>query len=101
MAKLNDRENAFENKFAHDEKLNFKIDARCAKLFGLWAAAALSYAGDIISANIEKPGFQHIMPKIKADLAAKGVEITDHSLQSELERIREDAKDQILDESGS
>ncbi len=107
MAKLNDRENAFENKFAHDEKLNFKIEARSAKLFGLWAAekqglsgdTALSYASDIISANIEKPGFKHVIPKVRADLTAKGVDISDHALQTELERIQEEAKDQILNET--
>jgi hypothetical protein len=107
MSKLNDRENAFENKYAHDEKLNFKIDARAAKLFGLWAAekqglsgdAALAYAGDIITANIEKPGSKNILPKVQADLKAKGVEITDHALQTEYENIREDATDQIMHET--
>jgi hypothetical protein len=107
MSKLNDRENAFENKFAHDEKINFKIEARSAKLFGLWAAekqglsgeAALAYAGEIISANIEKPGFRHILPKVKADLAAKGTEISDHMLTEELHRISEEAKEQILTET--
>lgn len=107
MSKLNERENAHESKFAHDEKLNFKIEARSAKLFGLWAAekqgltgdAALGYAGDVISANIEKPGFTHVIPKVKADLTAKGVDISDHMLQTELERIQEEARDQILSET--
>lgn len=107
MSKLNERENAFENKFAHDEKINFKIEARSAKLLGLWAAekqgltgdAAQGYAGDIISANIEKPGLKYVLPKIKADLKAKGVEISDHMLEVELQRINEEAKEQILSEN--
>jgi hypothetical protein len=107
MSKLTDRENAFENKFAHDEKMNFKIEARTAKLFGLWAAekqgltgdAALAYAGDIITANIEKPGVKNILPKVKADLVAKGVQITDHTLQSEFDNISETAREQILSET--
>jgi hypothetical protein len=107
MSKLTDRENAFENKFAHDEQINFKVEARSAKLFGLWAAekqgltgdAALAYAGDVISANIEKPGFRHILPKVKADLAAKGVAISDHMLSAEVDRISEEAREQILSET--
>ncbi len=107
MSKLNDRENAFENKFAHDEKMNFKIEARSAKLFGLWAAKkmgltgddALSYAGDIISANIENPGIKHVLPKVQADLKAKGVDISDHMLQVEFQKIGEEAKEQVLTEN--
>lgn len=107
MSKLGERENAHESKYAHDEKINFKVDARAAKLFGLWAAEkqglsgdeAKAYAGEIISANIEKPGFQHILPKVKADLKARGVEITDHAIQTEFEDIREEARDQILSET--
>ena len=33
-----DRERAFESKWAHDEELRFKIVARRNKLLGLWAA---------------------------------------------------------------
>ena len=107
MSKLNERENAFESKYAHDEKINFKIDARCAKLFGLWAAekqglsgdSAMAYASDVISANIEKPGFQHILLKVKDDLATKSINVSDHMLKTELENIREEAREQILSET--
>ena len=38
MSTFDDRENAFENKFAHDEEMKFKAVARTNKLIGLWAA---------------------------------------------------------------
>lgn len=107
MSKLNDRENAFENKYAHDEKMNFKIEARSAKLFGLWAAEkmglsgddARGYAGEIVGAHVEKPGFKNFSSKIKADMAAKGVEMSDHMLQVEFEKVQEEARDQLMNEA--
>ncbi len=38
MTSFEDRENAFEGKFAHEEKMDFAVEARCSKLFGLWVA---------------------------------------------------------------
>jgi len=38
MSGFDDRENAFENKFAHDAEMQFKAEARRNKLVGLWAA---------------------------------------------------------------
>ena len=45
MTGFTDRETAFENKFAHDEELKFKAEARRNKLVGLWAAELLGKAG--------------------------------------------------------
>ena len=39
------REQAFEQKFAHDEELKFKGLARCNKLVGNWAAEKLGLKG--------------------------------------------------------
>ncbi|MEM8776961.1 MAG: ATPase inhibitor subunit zeta, partial [Pseudomonadota bacterium] len=38
MSTFDDRENAFENMYAHDEEMKFKAEARRNKLVGLWAA---------------------------------------------------------------
>ena len=46
MTTFDDRENAFENKFAHDEEMKFKAEARCNKMLGLWAAELLGKSGD-------------------------------------------------------
>src|SRR5262249_32493456 len=107
MSEMNNREKAFENKFVHDEKINFKIEARTAKLFGLWVAektglsgdAALAYAADMINANLDEPGFRDILAKAKGDLKAKNIQISDHMLEKELNKIGEEAKKQVLTES--
>ena len=46
MSTFDDRENAFENKFAHDAEMQFKADARRNKLLGLWAADLMGKSGD-------------------------------------------------------
>ena len=45
MATFDQRKDAFENKFAHDEELRFKAMARRNKLLGLWAAEKLGKSG--------------------------------------------------------
>ena len=46
MTTFDDRENAFENKFAHDAEMQFKAEARRNKLLGLWAADLMGKSGD-------------------------------------------------------
>ena len=46
MSTFDDRERAFENKFAHDEEMLFKATARRNKLAGLWAADLMGLSGD-------------------------------------------------------
>lgn len=107
MSNINDRGTAFENKFVHDEKINFKIEARACKLLGLWAAEklsltgddALAYAADAIEANLEEPGFHDILRKIKSDFEAKKVEVSEHTLQTQLTKLIEQAKGQIITEN--
>ena len=46
MSTFDERESAFENKFAHDAEMQFKAEARRNKLLGLWAAELLGKSGD-------------------------------------------------------
>ncbi len=106
MSGFNDREKDFENKYAHDEKMSFKIEARCSKLFGLWIAGKLGlsgseaqdYAMEVVSANLELPGFDDVLMKVTGDLAAKKIDISDHILKVELEKALEEARKQVLSE---
>ena len=50
MASMDDREKAFENKFAHDEELKFRAMARRNKMLGLWAAEKLGKTGEAAEA---------------------------------------------------
>ncbi|MAE52440.1 MAG: hypothetical protein CMH27_11595 [Micavibrio sp.] len=94
MTAFDDRKDAFESKFAHDEKLSFDLEAKCSKLFGLWAAEQLgleageaeSYAKEVVMANLEEAGFDDIIRKVRADFDQKGVEISDHVININLEK---------------
>lgn len=77
MTTFNDRENAFESKFAHDAELQFRVMARRDKLTGLWAARALglegeaaqTYARSIVAADMAEAGDEDVVRKLAADLA--------------------------------
>ncbi len=79
MSTFDDRENAFENKFAHDEAMKFKAEARTNKLLGLWAAGLLgksgddaeSYAKEVVKADFEEAGHEDVVRKLVADLGDK------------------------------
>ena len=102
-----DRQKGFENKWAHDEELRFKVFARRNKLLGLWAAEkqglsgaeAEAYARQVVAADFEKPGDDDVFDKVKADLAAKAVDVSDHSLRRTMEELLETAKEQIRTEA--
>lgn len=84
MTSFDDRQRAFEAKFAHDMELQFKAVARRNKLTGLWAAgllgragqAAEDYAMDVIRADFEEAGHEDVFRKLKADLAGLTDEAT-------------------------
>ena len=79
MTTFNDRENAFENKVAHDAEMQFKADARRNKLVGLWAAGLLGKSGDeaneyaltVVMADLEEAGIEDVVRKVAADLEGK------------------------------
>ncbi len=103
MTTFDNRKDGFENKFAHEQKLDFAIEARLSKLFGLWAAEKIglsganaeTYAGDVVAANLEEPGFLDILRKVRADFDEKGLDISNHVLEVELEKCMEKARQQI------
>lgn len=76
MTTFDDRESAFENKFAHDEEMAFRAQARCNKLLGLWAAEILGksgeeaeqYAKEVVLADFEEAGHEDVVRKVAADL---------------------------------
>ncbi|MFL5238505.1 MAG: DUF1476 domain-containing protein [Rhizomicrobium sp.] len=102
-----DRERAFESKWAHDEELRFKIVARRNKLLGLWAAeqmgisgeAAQEYAKGVVRADFEEPGHEDVVRKLQRDFQAKNVARSDHAIRVKMEDLLQVATDQILNET--
>jgi hypothetical protein len=100
MSTFDNREQAFENKYAKDEEFRFKVNAKAVKLFGLWAAgqlgktgdAAAAYADEVVDSDFDEPGIQDVLRKVKKDFAAKGVETSDHKLETQFQLHLNEAK---------
>ena len=103
MTTFDDRENAFENKFAHDAELQFKAEARRNKLAGLWAAGLLgksdaeaaAYASEVVMADFEEAGDADVVRKLAADLGSLADEAT---IRAKLEECLAEAKHQLMTE---
>ena len=108
MTTFDDRERAFEKKFAHDEELRFKSTVRRNKLLGLWAAEKLglagaeaeSYAKDVVRADFQQPGDEDIVAKLRADFDAKGVAQSDDQIRLVMLEMMANAVRQIESEGG-
>ncbi|MEM6578709.1 MAG: DUF1476 domain-containing protein [Pseudomonadota bacterium] len=103
MSTFDERENAFENKFAHDEEMNFKAEARRNKLVGLWAAellgktgdAAEAYAKEVVLADFEEAGYEDVVRKVAGDLG----DLADaDTIRAKLDEMHAVAKDQLMKE---
>ncbi|WP_210485338.1 DUF1476 domain-containing protein [Microvirga antarctica] len=103
MAGFDERKNAFENKFAHDEELRFKATARRNKLFGLWVAEQLgktgaeadAYAKSVVLADFEEAGDADVLRKVQADLTAAGKPVDPTELAAALNARLQQAVDEI------
>ncbi len=106
MTQFDNREKAFESKYAHDQELQFKVMARRNKLLGRWAAeqmgltgdAVTQYAIEVVKSDFQEAGDHDVFRKVKADLDAKQVSVTEHRLRKEMDDLMTVAKQQIADE---
>ena len=104
MASFEDRENAFENKYAHDAEMQFKAEARRNKLLGLWAAGlmgksgddAANYAKEVVKADFEEAGDEDVFRKVAADLGDAADEAT---IRAQMVAFMTEAKSQIISET--
>ena len=95
MTTFDKREEAFEQKFAHDEEIAFKARMRRNKLIGLWAAEKLgltgaqaqAYAGEVVTAGLDPSGGEAVPSKLRKDFDAKGVVQSDHQIRRTLEEL--------------
>jgi hypothetical protein len=106
MTTFDDRERHEETRFKHDQELAFKARNRGNRIFGMWIAeqlglsgdAATNYAKDVVLVDFEMPGDDDVLTKVKADLAAKSIEVSDHVLKKHLQESRDLAAQQIKTE---
>jgi hypothetical protein len=99
MTTFDDRERAFETKFAHDEEMKFRVIARRNRLLGMWAAGQMglseaeadAYAKDVVRADFEEAGDEDVIRKVLGDLTSAG-KVGDLDA-----RVRDAGADQLLD----
>ena len=104
MTTFDDRENAFENKYAHDAEMQFKAEARRNKLLGLWVAELLGksgsdaedYAKEVVKADFEEAGHEDVYRKVAGDLGDKADEAT---IRAKMDSCLVEAKRQLMEES--
>ncbi len=105
MTTFDDRENAFENMFAHDEEMAFRVSARRNKLLGLWAAQKMgltaeeadSYAKSVVQADFEEAGDEDVIRKLLGDLTAAGIETDDGEIRDALATCTVEARRQLME----
>ncbi len=101
MTTFDDRESGFEAKFAHDEEMQFKAQARSNKLLGLWAAGlmgkdgdeAAAYAVEVIKSDFEEAGDEDVYRKVSGDLGDKADEAT---IRAKMVECLAEAKSQLM-----
>ncbi|MGK2739320.1 DUF1476 domain-containing protein [Tepidicaulis sp. LMO-SS28] len=103
MPSFEERERAYENKFAHDAELRFKAQARRNKLLGLWAAGVMgktgadaeAYAQDVVKADLEEAGEEDVFRKVRADFDAAGIDQSDHQIRRQMAELLVEAAEQL------
>lgn len=104
MSSFDERQNAFENKYAHDAEMQFKAEARRNKLLGLWAAELLgksgddaeAYAKEVVKSDFEEAGDEDVYRKVSGDLGDAADEAT---IRAQMKSLLAEAKAQIMDEA--
>jgi hypothetical protein len=105
MTTFDDRERAFETRFAHDEEMKFRIIARRNRLLGEWAARLMSlsdaeteaYAKDVVRADFEEAGDEDVIRKVLGDLTTAGVDCDDAKIREQLAHKEHEARRQIIE----
>ena len=104
MSTFDDRESAFENKYAHDAEMKFKANARGHKLLGLWAAEKLgksgdeaaAYAKEVVISDLEEAGHEDVVRKVAGDLGDKS---SADEIRNKMTELLAVAKEQIMSEA--
>ncbi|KKC24759.1 DUF1476 domain-containing protein [Sphingomonas sp. SRS2] len=105
MTTFDDREKAFESKFAHDQEMAFRITARRNRLLGQWAAGLMkltpeetdSYAKGVVQADFEEAGDEDVIRKLLGDLTSAGVDIDDATIRTAIDTKLVEARRQLME----
>jgi hypothetical protein len=105
MSTFDDRERAFETKYARDQEMQFKVTARRNRLLGHWAARLMglteaeadAYAKEVVRADFEEAGDEDVIRKLIGDLTSAGVDIDESKIRQALEHKTVEARRQLME----
>ncbi len=106
MTTFDEREKVFEDKYKHDQDLQFRVEVRRNKLLGLWVAELLglsgadaeAYAKEVVKADFEEPGVADVIRKIQGDAVPKNLDLSEHLIRKKMDEMTVIAKEQIMTE---
>tara|TARA_B100000579_G_scaffold354745_1_gene309849 strand:+ start:206 stop:520 length:315 start_codon:yes stop_codon:yes gene_type:complete len=104
MSSFDEREKSFEKKFAHDEEIQFKVNAKRNKYLGEWAADKLNkkdksreeYILSVIKSDFAEPGDEDVLLKIKKDFEASNINISDSEIRLQMDNLLTRAKKDFI-----
>jgi len=104
MTTFDDRERAFETKFARDEEMAFRVIARRNKLLGQWAAGLMkltpeetdAYSKAVVQADFEEAGDEDVIRKLLGDLTSAQVEVNEDRIRETLDHKSVEARRQLM-----
>jgi hypothetical protein len=107
MTQFDDRQRAFESKFAHDEEMKFRITARRNRLLGEWAARQMglseaeteAYAKDVVRSDFEEAGDHDVVRKVLGDLTNAGIDVEEAAIREALGHKEVEARRQIIEQT--
>ena len=108
MTTFDERERAFENMYARDQEMQFRVIARRNRLLGHWAAKLMglteveaeAYAKDVVRADFEEAGDEDVIRKILGDLTSAGVDCDESRIREALEHKAVEARRQMIEAQG-
>jgi hypothetical protein len=108
MTTFDDRERAFETKYARDQDMQFRIVARRNRLLGQWAANLMglsqaeadAYASDVIRADFEEAGDEDVIRKVLGDLTSAGIDCDEGRIREALAHKTVEARRQLMESQG-
>ena len=101
MSGFKEREKGFEDKYAHDQDLEFKVQARRNRLLGLWAAQKMgledgeSYAREVVQADFEEVGEEDVFRKVRGDFDERKVAVTDEEIREQMAALLAQAREEV------
>ena len=107
MTDFNDRERAEEAKFARDEEMHFRINARRNRLLGEWAAQKMGlsaveaegYAKGVVQADFEEAGDEDVVRKLLGDLVSAGIDVSEADIRTALDAKAVEARRALMGEA--